>query len=65
MKCRFLSRKFLIALSGIISGVILLINGEISSGTASIIAAVVTYLAAEGITDMAAIKKLLEEDNGK
>lgn len=64
MGSKFLSRKFLIALSGIISGIVLLINGEIAAGTSSIIAAVVSYLAAEGIIDAAAVKKLLEEDNG-
>ncbi len=61
---KFLSRKFLIALSGIISGIVLLVNGEIAAGTSSIIAAVVSYLVAEGIIDAAAVKKLLEEENG-
>ena len=60
---KFLSRKFLLALSGIISGIILIINGEVAAGTSSIIASVVSYLAAEGIVDAAAVKKLLEENN--
>ena len=64
MANKFLSRKFLIALSGIISGIVLLVNGEIAAGTSSIIAAVVSYLVAEGIIDAAAVKKLLEEENG-
>lgn len=64
MSNKFLSRKFLIALSGFISGIILIINHEVIAGTSSIIASVVSYLAAEGLIDSVAVKKILEENNG-
>lgn len=55
------SRKFLIALAGLVSGIVLLANGNTQEGVTSIIASVVAYLAAEGIVDAAAVKKQTEE----
>ncbi len=56
LKTKLTSRKFLIALAGVISGVVLLANGNTTEGVTSIVASVVAYLAAEGLVDMAAVK---------
>lgn len=48
---KFTSRKFLIALSGVISGILLLGEGNINEGVCTVVTSVVAYLAAEGIVD--------------
>lgn len=55
------SRKFLIAVAGLASGVALIINGNVEEGVTSIVASVVAYLVAEGIIDAAAVKKQTTE----
>lgn len=55
------SRKFLIALAGLISGIVLMANGNIEEGTTSVIASAVAYLIAEGFIDATAVKKQTEE----
>ena len=61
LKTKLTSRKFLIAAAGVISGVVLLANGNVTEGVTSIIASVVAYLAAEGLVDMAAVKKTVSQ----
>ena len=56
IKTKLTSRKFLLAVTGVISGVVLLINGQTTEGVATIISSVVAYLIAEGIIDAAAVK---------
>ena len=51
------SRKFLVAISGVISGVVLIAGGNITEGVTAIVTSAVAYLAAEGLVDMAAVKK--------
>ena len=55
------SRKFLIAVAGLISGAALIINGNVEEGVTSIVASVVAYLVAEGIIDAAAVNKQTTE----
>lgn len=55
------SRKFLIAIAGIISGIALVYSGNVDEGVATIIASVLGYLAAEGYIDAKAVKAALEE----
>ena len=55
------SRKFLIAIAGLISGVMLIVNGNVDEGVTSVVASVIAYLVAEGIIDAAAVKKQTEE----
>lgn len=55
MLAKFTSRKFLIALSGIITGVIMIINKEVGAGTTTILTAIITYIIAEGIIDAKAL----------
>ena len=55
------SRKFLVAVSGVISGIVLIAGGNITEGVTAIVTSVVAYLAAEGLVDMAAVKKTAGE----
>lgn len=54
------SRKFIVAVSGIIGGIVLIGGGNTTEGVTAIISSVVAYLAAEGLVDMAAVKKQSE-----
>lgn len=61
LKSKLTSRKFLLALTGVISGIMLLVNGNIAEGVATIISSVVAYLVAEGIVDAAAVKVVTDK----
>ncbi|MBQ5389587.1 MAG: hypothetical protein IIU58_01625 [Clostridia bacterium] len=58
------SRKFLVAVAGIASGIVLLANGSVTEGATMIATSVVAYLAAEGVIDLAAVKNTADELNG-
>ena len=65
------SRKFLVSVAGIVSGIVLISNGSSAEGVATVIASVVGYLVAEGYIDAAAVKaatdkveEKIEEDLG-
>lgn len=55
------SRKFIVAVSGVVSGIVLVVNGSTTEGVTAIVTSVVAYLAAEGLVDMAAVKKQRED----
>lgn len=57
---KFSSRKFLIAVSGVASGLVLIVSGNVTEGVTAIVASVVAYLAAEGYIDAKAVKEKLE-----
>ncbi len=57
------SRKFIVAVSGVVSGIVLVVNGSTTEGVTAIVTSVVAYLAAEGLVDMAAVKKQSEVAN--
>lgn len=57
------SRKFLIAVGGIATGLLLIVNGDTKEGTTSICASVLGYLVAEGIIDAKALPKGDVENN--
>ena len=61
LKSKLTSRKFLLALTGVISGIMLLVNNNIAEGVATIISSVVAYLVAEGIVDAAAVKVVTDK----
>lgn len=65
---KLLSRKFLVSVAGVISGIALIANGNTLEGTSAIIASVVGYLAAEGYIDAKAVADALdnieEKNNG-
>ena len=54
------SRKFLVAVSGVVSGIVLIVGGNTTEGVTAIVTSVVAYLAAEGLVDMAAGRKQSE-----
>ncbi len=59
------SRKFLVAVTGVVSGIVLIVGGNVTEGVTAVVASVVAYLAAEGIVDMAAVKKAICEQEEK
>ena len=61
LKEKLTSRKFLVAAAGVVSGLILIISGNVEEGSTTIIASAVAYLAAEGIIDAVAVKKAVDE----
>ena len=61
LKSKLTSRKFLLALTGVISGIALLVGGNTNEGVATIISSVVAYLVAEGIVDAAAVKAVTDK----
>lgn len=60
-KEKITSRKFLVAVAGIISGIALVAGGSVNEGVTAIVASVVAYLAAEGIIDLAAVRNFTED----
>ncbi len=53
---RLMSRKFIVAISGIVGGIMLLVNDNVTEGFVAIISSVVAYIAAEGMVDMVSVK---------
>lgn len=60
-KAKITSRKFLIAIAGIVSGIALIVNGNTTEGVTTIVASVVAYLAAEGVIDMMAVQNTTDK----
>ena len=54
---KLMSRKFLTAVSGIITGIILIIMGDVTEGVTAVISACTVYCIAEGVVDAARLKK--------
>lgn len=52
MKNKFTSRKFLTALSGVVTGIFLILMGDTTEGATAVVSSVVVYLAAEGLIDV-------------
>ncbi len=52
------SRKFIVSVSGIISGIVLIASGNTTEGVTAVIASVVAYLIAEGYIDAKAVDVL-------
>ncbi|MBR5538440.1 MAG: hypothetical protein IKU61_00925 [Clostridia bacterium] len=61
-KEKLTSRKFIVAVAGIASGIALVSSGNVNEGVTAIVASVVAYLAAEGIIDLAAVKNYIDTD---
>ena len=60
LKTKLTSRKFLIAVSGVISGIVLVASGNATEGMGAIVASVLGYLVAEGYIDGKAVKAVAE-----
>lgn len=54
------SRKFLAAMAGVVSGIVVVASGSTTEGITAIITSVVAYLIAEGYIDAKAIKTAAE-----
>ena len=66
MKAKLTSRKLWVAIAGIISGIVLMVNGHTVEGASTLVASVVGYLLAEGLIDAKRVKTVIdstEEDN--
>lgn len=63
MLTKLSSRKFLIAVGGVASGLLLILNGSQQEGLIAICTSIVAYLAAEGYIDAKAIKATTEDKN--
>ena len=59
-KEKLTSRKFLMAVAGIVSGIVLILNGDSTEGVSAVVASVLGYLIAEGYIDAKALKAAAE-----
>lgn len=51
MKAKLTSRKFLTALTGLITGIILIIMGDTTEGITAVVSSVIAYCISEGYVD--------------
>ena len=56
LKTKLTSRKFLMAVAGVVSGIMLIIGGNATEGASAVVASVLGYLIAEGYIDGKALK---------
>ncbi|MBQ6614054.1 MAG: hypothetical protein IIX18_01910 [Clostridia bacterium] len=63
LKTKITSRKFLVAVAGVVSGIALIASGSSTEGMTTIVASVVAYLAAEGLIDIAAVKRETDDED--
>jgi hypothetical protein len=57
---KFTSRKFLAALTGVITGIALIISGNIIEGASTVITSIVAYIMAEGYIDGKAVRNTVK-----
>lgn len=57
---KFTSRKFLAALMGALTGIALIVSGNVVEGVSALITAIVAYIVAEGYVDGKAVKNTIE-----
>jgi len=62
MKNKFTSRKFLTALTGLITGIILIVAGDVTEGVTTVVSSVVAYCIAEGYVDGERVKETLDKE---
>ena len=55
------SRKFLVAVAGIVGGIVLIVNGNTTEGVGALIASVLGYLVAEGYIDAKAVQTVTDK----
>ena len=65
LKTKVTSRKFLVAVAGILSGIALIASGNAEEGVTAIVSSVVAYMIAEGFIDAVAVKTKKEEVEDK
>ncbi len=62
-KEKLTSRKFLVAVAGVISGIVLILNGNSTEGMGAVVASVLGYLVAEGYIDAKALKSQIDSES--
>lgn len=62
MKQKLTSRKFLTAVTGLITGIILIIAGETTEGVTAVVSSVIAYCITEGYVDGNKFKNRLENN---
>ena len=55
LKQKFTSRKFIVCLTGILTGIGVAISGRVVEGVSAVLVSMITYLIAEGYIDAKAI----------
>lgn len=60
MKHKLTSRKFLTAVTGLITGIILIISGETTEGVTAVVSSVIAYCITEGYIDANKFNNRLE-----
>ena len=63
MKNKLTSRKFITAITGLITGILLIIGGDVTEGVTAVISSVIAYCIAEGYVDGKKIQEELESKN--
>lgn len=59
LKTKFTSRKFIACLAGVVTGLGLILSQNTVEGATTVVVSVISYLAAEGLIDAAAVKNTL------
>lgn len=54
------SRKFLMGVTGVITGIVLLSNGNVAEGAATIISSILGYCIAEAYIDAKAVQSVID-----
>lgn len=68
LKQKFTSRKFIVCLTGILTGIGVATTGNVAEGVTAVLVSLITYLIAEGYIDAKAIDvgdKVIEEVKNK
>ena len=60
MKKKLTSRKLWVSVAGIITGIVLIVNGNTAEGTSSLVASILGYLISEGFIDAKAVDSVLD-----
>lgn len=55
------SRKFLMAVGGLVGGILLAVMGNVTEGVTAAVTSVCAYLAAEGLIDLAAVRNAFDD----
>jgi hypothetical protein len=55
LKQKFSSRKFIVCLTGILTGICVAISGSVVEGVSTVLVSMITYLIAEGYIDAKAL----------
>lgn len=57
---KFTSRKFLASVAGVLTGIALIVSGNIIEGASAVITSIVAYIVAEGYVDGKAVQNTIK-----